>query len=272
MAITISKAYYPEAPFIFNNKLHYVEYTKNRIVREDGWTFEIPIPNAGPCGLASINNELIVACYDAHVIYFLETGKCLSIPYPNDMINDDRGGIFVTSSASCSNIEPFSNNAFASGSIYYIDNHLNIHSLPIGRPIHYANGIAYSHILQKLYVSEHLQNRILSFDVTHTTLPKLENENIYINLPRNSNIKTDLLGPDGISLDDKGNMYVAHFGSGNLLIYDSDANLQKTYLMPYKNVTNVSTPFNKGIYVTVANDDLNLQGYVIRLKSYEENA
>jgi len=264
MFVTMSDkipAHYPEGPYVYNGVLHWVEYTKNTVCNEEGMRHELPY--YGPCGLASFKGELVVACYDAHLIYFINSGITLDIPYPNDMIEDDKGGLFITSSATIKEGDPFTTDSSATGGIYYLDKDNTMHKLLIDRPIHYANGVAFSD--NCIYVSEHLKNRVLKYEVFYdrfSSVPALGETQIHISLPRDL-YKDALLGPDGLCLDkQRGNMYVAHFGSGKLLVYN-DQRLVDTYEVDHSYITNVCMLDEGHVCITVANGGE--AGYVGRI-------
>ena len=255
------EASYPECPIIHNNNLYYVEYNNDSIISYDLKTHNktiIKLPeNTGPCGLLFFNNELVVAFYNAHMIYFLDSKDKISIPYPNDMcISID--GIFITSSGDNKSGDPFLNSSLPSGSIYYMTNTKTVHKIDT-RPIHYTNGITlYSN---KLYVSEHLENRILQFNIKYTEgdhIPYLTNTTIYIDLPTVTN---NLFGPDGIYMDNDKNLYIAHFGTGYIIKYDKYKNIIYKYDVGSKYVTNI-TIHDENMYITTVDDLKNSSGFV----------
>ena len=259
--MSIIKAWYPESPFMFNGVLHYVEYTRNTVRNENGDTIKVP---TGPCGLACYKNELVVACYDAHLLFFVNSGTTISIPYPNDITSDSCGNLLITSSAIARDCDPFKNTSNASGSLYYLDLAANLHKLEIDRPIHYANGIAFNNVTRQLYVSEHIMNRILIYELLTYTgdgIPILGSTKTHLQLPMCPHDNNVILGPDGLALDANGNLYIAHFGSSNVYVYNSLKCLLKTYVFDHAYVTNVCLSRNM-MYVTVANNDQ--VGYVSR--------
>jgi sugar lactone lactonase YvrE len=259
------KAYYPEGPLVCDKGVFFVEYTKNRIIEYDsGLVFELPVGMNGPCSLAYYNGEVIVACYDSHLIYFTQSWKIYDIPYPNDMIVDEYGGVFITSSGVNDGRDPFDPEVPASGSIYYLSVLGDLCEIPT-RQIHMANGIAL--YKNRLSISEHLQNRVISFTIIYDTsgLPCLSQTSEHIlDLPRWNASK--LLGPDGLYYDFDGNLYIAHYGSGKLLKYDNQYSMVKYYKFEYANITNVAlSECGKSAYVTIANHNLKLRGSVINI-------
>ena len=178
------QAAYPEAPLVHMESLYYAEYDADVVRRvslasvlRDG--HEPPSEScmlpcgSGPCGLAFCAGmaDVVVACYGSHELRALSSGKVLHrVPFANDLCADDRsGGVFVTSSAASAASDapgdPFDPNAPATGAVYHLS--------PCGRElialtppcIRYANGVAYDPARDRLFVSEHLRNRVLVYDI-----------------------------------------------------------------------------------------------------------
>jgi len=104
--------------------------------------------------------------------------------------------------------------------------------------ISFPNGIGFSPADQKLYVCESAKNRILRFDVSGE---KLINREVFVELSGGD--------PDGFNFDEKGNMAVAHFGSGTLFIISSKGKIIGKIPTPGKKPTNVEIDGNI-IYLT----------------------
>jgi sugar lactone lactonase YvrE len=267
-------AYYPESPLLHDDKLYYVEYTTDRVFEIISLNYyniyKLP-DNSGPCSIIYFNklNDFIIACYNTHkLLCMTHEHYIFNIPFPNDMCNDSKKGIFITSSSDyLYNLtdDPFDPNGKATGSIYYLSPiDTNLKKLNINKNIHYANGIIYNK--SKLYVSEHFKNRILLFNVNYeNNNPILFNYQIYIDLPYLEN-SSRFLGPDGLTMDNKENLYIAHYTSGNLLKYTNEKKLVKTYNFDLPNVTNVTIDNdNKFLYITVAAKEINNIGFIIKI-------
>lgn len=252
---------YPEGPLLHKGSLYFVDYAQDLVYKrgQNENVFLLP-RNSGPASLAyfSPQQEIIVACYDAHKIYFIESKQELHIQYPNDMVADANGGVFVTSSAAnTAQCDPFTKTALASGAIYFLHPNGSLSNISTTFPaIHYANGIGIYGT--KLFVSEHLQNRLLSFDISYDVqgYPTLTNRTVFVDLPKSydDHIENDLLGPDGMAIDSKGNVYVAHFGSSHVLVYNQQGELERTIKCPLPNVTNVTIVSDTKLYITMTSN------------------
>jgi D-xylonolactonase len=180
-----------------------------------------------------------------------QTLQTYEVPYPNDIAVDQDGGIYVTASGI------FDPEAPVCGEIYYIDAKGTMSRS--ARDIHYSNGIALSQDATQLNVSEHLKNRVRTYrigkpgdlanDYTATNLTA------YAAHPKSAD--DALLGPDGLGIDAKGHLWVAHYAGGRLLRLGSDGRTEGSvsFAPPFVNVTNVTNHPDGRLFVTVVSDD-----------------
>ncbi|HHH52638.1 MAG TPA: SMP-30/gluconolactonase/LRE family protein, partial [Bacteroidetes bacterium] len=93
----------------------------------------------------------------------------------------------------------------------------------------FPNGIAFSFDGKNLFVCESAKNRILKFDVNKNGT--LINKTEFVVLPGGD--------PDGIAFDVKGNLYVAHFGTGHLFVINKQGEIIQKIKTPGLKPTNV---------------------------------
>jgi gluconolactonase len=117
---------------------------------------------------------------------------------PNDLTLDPKGGFYFTDSGESR--EPV-------GTIHYVDSQGKTH-LAAGE-LHVPQGIVLRPDGKTLLVAESLRNRILSYDVVAPG--KLGPMKVFANLPPKQSGQIDNL-PDGMCLDQHGNLYIAHYG------------------------------------------------------------
>src|SRR5262249_27802114 len=118
---------------------------------------------------------------------------------PNDLTLDLKGGFYFTDSGG--------SREQSVGSIHYVDAQGNTHAA--ARGLHFPNGIVLRPDGKTLLVSESLRNRILSYDVLSPG--RLGPMTVLATLPAKQSGQIDNR-PDGMCLDQHGNLYVAHYG------------------------------------------------------------
>lgn len=165
-----------------------------------------------------------------------------SFEAPNDLIMDSSGGFYFTDSVR------------HVGQVFYVG--------PDGREnrvlenLDYPNGIVLSPDNQKLFIAESYTNRILVAELEEPGVVK-SFPDVFIDLPSNPN-SFDLQRmpftanlPDGIAFDDRGRLWVAHYGMGALQVIDSAGQLIDTVETGIPATSNLCfSPDYKSVYVT----------------------
>ena len=100
----------------------------------------------------------------------------------------------------------------------------------------FPNGIAISPLDKKLYVCESAKNQIVKFNINENGLSY--NKQLFIELPGGD--------PDGLDFDVKGNLYVAHFGTGTVFVISPNATI----------IEKIKTPGNKPSNLEFGDGDL----------------
>lgn len=91
----------------------------------------------------------------------------------------------------------------------------------LAKNLDYPNGLAVSPNGRWLYVAESFKNRVLKFDISDIW-NDCEKYTVFADLPKNISGKdTDNL-PDGLTVDTRGNIWVAHYGMGCIHKYSPD--------------------------------------------------
>lgn len=270
---------YPEGAHFENGTLLYAEMPKHRIVRWESGENRVAWEKRG-CGPTSIaprrNARLLIACHFAHQVIEIDldasedglsTDRLWPVTRPNDMSSDDKGGTYVSSSGE------FSKRIPKSGAIVYIaaDGTQSI----VASDIWYANGVYFSAPEQTLYVSEHLGGRVLAYDVEPDG--SLGGARVHIDI--SDHVDTDApgvyyVGPDGLTQDSEGNLYVAIYAAGVILVFGPDASLQTRIPVPDQYITNLDLSDDEEmLYITAptANSGSSLPGNVYRLKNPIKN-
>jgi gluconolactonase len=131
---------------------------------------------------------------------------------PNDLTLDDRGGFYFT--------DPAGSRESPIGAVYYVDRERQVRLVAGGLWV--PNGLVLSPDRKRLYVAETLPNRVLWFEVQADG--KLGPMNVFAELPRRDRTE----GPDGLAVDSKGNLYVAHLGTTAVQVFSSRGKLLRT--------------------------------------------
>jgi len=238
---------YPEGPVVDGGDVYYAEMGSDRVMRWDGATNTAvwSRPGCGPTSVArGTDGTLIVLCDIEQVLARIDkTGKTLAIIdrdssgrrflTPNASINDAHGGIYWSASG------VFSPKAPVAGGVLYLAADGTLSRLADG--IHYSNGVALSPDGKVLYVSEHLARRILAYDVAAEGT--LSGTRVFLRLDDvvgKDPARGWEVGPDGLAMDHAGNLYIAEYGGGHIVVVGPDAKLKAVIGFPQPFTTAVA--------------------------------
>jgi gluconolactonase len=159
------------------------------------------------------------------------SNECAGKPLrnPNDLAIDPKGGFYFTDPGGSSLKNPI-------GTVHYVDPRGQTHLVAEG--LAFPNGIVLRPDGKTLLVGESQQNRILAYGIT---VPgKLGTRRVLANLPSK---KGDQIAnePDGMALDEAGNLYVAHYGMRTVQVVSPDGTLLRSY--PAGNLTTSNVAF-----------------------------
>jgi sugar lactone lactonase YvrE len=234
---------YPEGPLVADGVVYYAEMGSDRVMRWDGaanaevWSRQGCSPTSVARGAG---DSLIVLCHAGALVRIAPSGEEIAtidaasagglFENPNASANDALGGIYFSSSGA------FVPNARASGAVLYLSPNGTLRR--VAGNIHYANGVAVSADGRTLFVSEHLERRVLSFAIGEDGA--LGDPKVFLDL---DDVRPDdpdrswEVGSDGLAVDRHGNLYVAEYGGGRVLIVDRNAALVATIEVPEAYVT-----------------------------------
>jgi sugar lactone lactonase YvrE len=242
LTVANPRSAYPEGPVISGGAVYYAEMGADRVMRWDGrsnaevWSRSGCLPTSVAHGAG---DSLIVLCHrEGALVRIAPTGETLAVVdaketgglfvNPNASVNDQKGGVYFSSSG------PFAPDARPEGAILYLgaDGRLE----RVAGNIRYANGVALSPDGGILYVSEHLNRQVLAFDVSADGL--LAAPRVFLKLDDVVGPAASWeVGPDGLAVDSLGNLYIAEYGGGRLVVVDPGAKLLATIDIPEAYVT-----------------------------------
>ena len=149
---------------------------------------------------------------------------------PNDLTLDTPNrGVYFTDPGGSSLANPI-------GTVHYIDAREITHTVASG--LAFPNGIVLRPDGKELLVGESQKNRILAFPVLEPG--KLGEPRVLVDLPAKGpgQIANE---PDGIALDTEGNLYVAHYGMGQVQVVSPEGKVLRRY--PGGNLTTSNVAF-----------------------------
>ncbi|MCA8909375.1 MAG: SMP-30/gluconolactonase/LRE family protein [Rhodospirillaceae bacterium] len=237
---------FPEGPLWHGGQLYYVEYGANTVMVWDGaenhevWRQD----GCGPSAVIAVTDETFaVTCYDSGTMELITpTGEPIEtidadddgnpLHGPNDAVADGAGGFYFSASGIWDAAAPIEGRVYlhrADGS-----------TVEVANDIHYSNGVALSPDGTSLYVSEMGAQRVLRF--TRNADGTLGNRYLFARL---SDLAPDLpefdiyMGPDGLRTDAAGNVYIAQFEGGRILVADPDGQPVEVIEIPALYVDNM---------------------------------
>ncbi|WDI32956.1 SMP-30/gluconolactonase/LRE family protein [Hyphococcus flavus] len=240
------RAHYPEGPLIHSGAVHFAEMHKDRVVTvtNDDQRTLYEDNGCGPTALAPYQDGFIVLCHLTNELHqlsatgalvrkFTRDEEGLAFENPNDASADDKGGVYFSASGD------FSLTAPHDGALLYLDSKGKITRLASG--LHYANGVYFDAAQQAVYLSEHLEQRILRFPVFSPG--EAGPSEVFAELAVESlgkTIRYDRAGPDGLETDDAGNLFVAYYGAALVLALAPDGDILARIDVPEQLTTNVA--------------------------------
>jgi len=176
---------------------------------------------------------------------------------PNDLTLDSKNGGFYFTDPGGSN----ANNPI--GTVHYVDAKGKTHLVAQG--LAFPNGIVLRPDGKSLLVAESNHNRIFVYTVAAPG--KVGERKIFANLPTKAGDQIDNQ-PDGICLDQDGNLYVAHYGMHQVQVLSPSGKLLRRY--PGGNLTTSNVAFGGAnmdqLYITGAlGEEKTTRGGLFRL-------
>jgi gluconolactonase len=148
---------------------------------------------------------------------------------PNDLTLDPNGGFYFTDPGGSSLENPI-------GTVHYVDNDRVTHTVAVG--LAFPNGIVLRPGGKELLVGESKKNQVLAYPVP--SQGKLGDPKVLVKLPNKGEGQIDNQ-PDGIALDDQGNLYVAHYGMRQVQVINPKGEIIRRY--PGGNLTTSNVAF-----------------------------
>ncbi|MGN6533703.1 MAG: SMP-30/gluconolactonase/LRE family protein [Ginsengibacter sp.] len=244
---TSLQRFYTEGPVIDDAGNHYfTTLSGGKIMKVNGGGEILTWASAVcPNGQVILKNgdHLVCDSQDAALIRYSKDGNFLAkeinglcageiIRVPNDVITDKEGNIYFTDSVR------------HDGKVACI--RARGQESIIARNLDYPNGLAFSNDEKILFIAESYRNRIVAIELEKDC----SDMRIVADLPMHpsNNLVNNL--PDGIKVDEKGNIWVAHYGMGKVQILSAGGEL----------VQSISTDFNLTSNLFIKNNRVIISG------------
>ncbi|MFO0943993.1 MAG: SMP-30/gluconolactonase/LRE family protein [Pirellulales bacterium] len=175
---------------------------------------------------------------------------------PNDLTLDPKGGFYFTDPGDSGKDNPI-------GTVHYVDINGKTHLVADG--LAFPNGIVLTEDGKRLLIGESQRNRILEYPVIEPG--KVGTMTVFADLPKSASGKWEDNQPDGMCLDARGNLYVAHYGMKQVQVLGPDGKLLRQYDGGNQLTSNVAFggPKRDQLFVTGAIQFDGTPGAVFRL-------
>jgi gluconolactonase len=264
--IAVDNLAFPEAPLwsARDGCLYFVEWQGDRVrVWRDGRaeTLFVTPPGSGPSGLGQDHEGNFWVCLYSglELAHFSPAGHRLEsirafqgTPFrgPNDLVMDPEGGLYFTDGG---NFTDDWETGRPAGAVYHLTAGGDLRL--VARALCYPNGIALTPDGQRLLVNEHRRNRTLKYQVqadgTFAPAGVFHAYDDHCLLEPEAAFE---LGPDGMSLDGSGRLWVAHYGGGKVVGLGAEGEVVRTLRLPEgrKPTHAAYHPGEKALYITEA--------------------
>lgn len=221
-------AHYPEGVFVeTEDTFLFTEMTANRVNRVVSGQVSLvhEFEECGPTGITRVSdNRFAVACHltgqiavlasDGRLIELLDTSEDgYQLRNPNDINMDGSGGAFFSDPG------PFSTGAGRVGRVFFLSPELKIRL--VSDNLTYPNGVAFDRSSSRLFVSEHLAQRIVALTLD-PHFREVGTRTIALDFAEDARLRgwDSYTGPDGLRLLPQSGLAVALYGAGAVALID----------------------------------------------------
>jgi sugar lactone lactonase YvrE len=281
-AVVHAQAHYPEGPqWLSDGRLLVAEMPRHRVIQLQGGKVATVFSQDG-CGPTSVKalprsqglaggGGYWILCHLGHRVLRVddqfrvlatvtEAGVGRRLSWPNDGSVDEQGNLYLSSAGL------FSLSAPAEGAVVRIEAASN-RAQVLASGLRYSNGVRYQASRHRVLVSEHLNHRVLAFDLQADG--KLGPSRVLFDFAHAPKVADayELSGPDGIAVFRDGTLLVADYGNGRLLHLSDGGKLLAVVRVQLRFVTNMAIADDERsmfVVMTENNQSLELHGIVQR--------
>ena len=238
----------PEGPLYEDGNLYYVEWGSSELSMWDGGSVSTvhQQDGCGHNGLAlTARNTFLVACFFSSAVLELDRegnelrswdadSSGTKFISPNDFSVASDGGIYMTVFGPW-DPKPMS----IVGTVVYLAPGSN-EWVVVADDLNFPNGLALTPDGRILYVTETAGNRILRFQVNEDGSLGARENFVFLNILDGSTPEDMWLGPDGMKVDQAGNLYITQYPGGKMYKVDKEGNLLHVFRFSGDGVTNLT--------------------------------
>jgi len=147
------------------------------------------------------------------------------IATPNDLALDGDGGVYISAPA-----ERADDQRALRSKVYYLDSAGSLHEIADG--FRFSNGLVVRADGRALLVNDTDTRRIYEFQIISPGV--VAGRRVFAEL---ANTKA---GPDGMTFDEDGRLYIADYGTGDVVVLESSGRLLKRYATGLRHPSNVA--------------------------------
>jgi gluconolactonase len=258
-----------EGTIFVGDDLWFVDYDSSRVLRvHNGQVQTVWQENGcGANGLAQLGAVVLVACYNNGTVAMISLeGRLLQriqedrggqrFIAPNDLVVDGKGGVYFSASGS--------GNAVL-GKVFYRRPDGVV--LGVADGIRDANGLVVSRDGETLYLASSAEQRLMTLAIAPDGT--LGRRQAFVDLA--ATLAGDGAGrhtPDGVRMDQNGNIFVGLFEGGGFVVLDPAGRLLKIVHLPGTYHANLAiSPDGKSIYTTAVfiGSDGRARGEILRV-------
>lgn len=168
-------------------------------------------------------------------------GRCADqlVTVPNDVTVDTTGGFYFTDSVR------------KEGQVFYkaADGKEKL----VVSGLDYPNGLVLSAGQDRLFIAESYQNRIICLKLSAPGV--MAGRSVFCRLPEHPSARPERNLPDGLAMDKKGRIWVAHYGMGAIQVVNEDGRLEASLSTGMPLTSNLCFSDDHAVIVTGGSDE-----------------
>lgn len=256
-----------------NNSLYWIDILGKKLYRKDFNTEEVityDLPSFIGCFAIGTDDQVYLMLEDGLYSLDEQTRKMTFISVPkdhkkshrfNDGKCDSKGRLYVASMSN--DLNDGGGDKSPSSSLYYVDETMKFVNI-INKAFVIPNGLAWNDDLEKFYHIDSVTSKVTEYDYDEAS-GHVSNPKTIIQFDGTDGV------PDGMTIDNNGNLWIAHWGGSKLSLWDPRTGKKLEEIpMPCENITSCvfGGALYDELYITSANisDESDKAGHVFKIK------